>query len=112
MTEYVRKVDIADIDKGGQEKGLWSEKWLVSVLSGAGEAGKMEVKAQFVELELGLEPSQDSQEAKGKQEYSGNWELNLGEIASLKAIELEALHEKYYMTKEARIKLLENSSRQ
>ena len=29
-----------------------------------------------------------------------------GEIASLKAMELEALHEEYYMAKEARIELL------
>ena len=36
-----------------------------------------------------------------------NWGAELeGEIASLKAMELEALYEKSYMTKEARIKLL------
>ncbi len=109
MTEYVRKVDIADIDKGGQEKGLAVREVAgISPLSGAGEAGKMEVKAQFVELRAkGWSYLKIAKKLKVSKNTLANWGAELeGEIASLKAIELEALHEKYYMTKEARIKLL------
>ena len=51
MSEYVRKDGIADIEVSGGEHGLIRQEEAGSrPLALAGEAGKMEVKSQFIEL--------------------------------------------------------------
>jgi len=72
------------------------------------EAGKLELKSQFIELRAkGWSYVKISRKLKVSKNTLANWGAEMeGEIASLKAMELEALHEKYYMTKEARIELL------
>jgi orotate phosphoribosyltransferase-like protein len=72
------------------------------------EPGKMELKSQFIDLRAkGLSFQKISRRLKVSKSTLANWSVELeGEIASLRAMELEALYEKYYLTKEARIKLL------
>lgn len=72
------------------------------------EPGKLELKSQFMDLRAkGWSYVRISRKLKVSKSTLANWSTELeGEIASLKAIELEALYEKYYLTKEARIKLL------
>jgi transcriptional regulator with XRE-family HTH domain len=72
------------------------------------EPGKLELKSQFIDLRAkGWSYSRIARKLKVSKNTLANWSSELeGEIASLKAMELEALYEKYYLTKEARIKLL------
>ena len=109
MSEYVRKDGITDIENPIQEHGLTvREEAGIRPLAVAGEAGKLEVKAQFVELRAkGWSYLKISRKLKVSKNTLANWGAELeGEIASLKAMEMEALHEKYFMNKEARIRLL------
>lgn len=109
MSEYVRKEGIADIELEEKNKALTvKEETGIRPLSEAGEAGKLELKSQFVELRAkGWSYVKISRRLKVSKNTLANWGAELeGEIASLKAMELEALYEKSYMTKEARIKLL------
>ena len=77
-------------------------------LSEAGEAGKLELKSQFVELRAkGWSYVKISRRLKVSKNTLTSWGAELeGEIASLTAMELEALYERSYMSKEARIRLL------
>ena len=70
--------------------------------------GRHELKTQFIELRAkGLSYQKISKRLKVSKSTLANWSAELeGEIASLRAMELEALYERYYLTKEARIKLL------
>lgn len=72
------------------------------------DPGRMELKNQFIELRAkGLSYQKIARRLKVSKSTLANWSTDLeGEIASLRAMELEALYEKYYLTKEARIKLL------
>lgn len=109
MTGYVHKEGITDIDKEGKEGSLvLREEASIRPLSQDGEAGKLELKSQFIELRAkGWSYVKISRKLKVSKNTLANWGAELeGEIASLKAMELEALYEKSYMTKEARIKLL------
>jgi len=109
MSEYVRKDGIADIENLNRKDALITQEEAVSrPLALAGDAGKLEVKAQFIELRAkGWSYVKIARKLKVSKNTLANWGAELeGEIASLKAMELEALYEKSYMTKEARIKLL------
>ena len=109
MSEYVRKDGIADIEVSGGEHGLIRQEEAGSrPLALAGEAGKMEVKSQFIELRAkGWSYVKIARKLKVSKNTLANWGAELeGEIASLKAMELEALYERSYMSKEARIRLL------
>jgi transposase len=109
MSEYVRKDGIADIESEEKNKALTvKEETGIRPLSEAGESGKLELKSQFVELRAkGWSYVKIARRLKVSKNTLTNWGAELeGEIASLKAIEMEALHEKYFMNKEARIRLL------
>jgi len=109
MSEYVCKDGIADIESEEKNKALTvKEETGIRPLSEAGESGKLELKSQFVELRAkGWSYVKISRRLKVSKNTLTNWGAELeGEIASLKAIEMEALHEKYFMNKEARIHLL------
>ena len=109
MREYVCKDGIADIENTSQEQGLTvREEARIRPLAEAGEAGKLEIKSQFIELRAkGWSYVKIARKLKVSKNTLANWGAELeGEIASLKAMELEALYEKSYMTKEARIRLL------
>ena len=109
MSEYVRKDGIADIENLNRKDALITQEEAVSrPLALAGDAGKMEIKSQFVELRAkGWSYLKIARKLKVSKNTLASWGAELdGDIASLKAIEMEALHEKYFMTKEARIHLL------
>ena len=109
MSEYVRKDGIADIELEEKNKALTvKEETGIRPLSEAGEAGKLELKSQFVELRAkGWSYVKIARKLKVSKNTLANWGAELeGEIASLKAMEMEALHEKYFMNKESRIRLL------
>jgi transposase len=109
MSEHVRKDGIADIESEEKNKALTvKEETGIRPLSEAGESGKLELKSQFVELRAkGWSYVKIARRLKVSKNTLTNWGAELeGEIASLKAIEMEALHEKYFMNKEARIRLL------
>ena len=109
MSEHVRKDGIADIENLNRKDALITQEEAVSrPLALAGDAGKLEVKSQFIELRAkGWSYLKIARKLKVSKNTLANWGAELeGEIASLKAMELEALYEKSYMTKEARIKLL------
>ena len=109
MSEHVRKDGIADIEGLNGKDGLITQEEAVSrPLALAGDAGKLEIKPQFVELRAkGWSYVKIARKLKVSKNTLANWGAELeGEIASLKAMELEALYEKSYMTKEARIRLL------
>jgi len=109
MREYVCKDGIADIENTSQEQGLTvREEARIRPLAEAGEAGKLEVKSQFIELRAkGWSYLKISRRLKVSKNTLASWGAELeGAIASLRAMEMEALHEKYFMTKEARIQLL------
>ena len=109
MSEYVRKDGIADIELEEKNKALTVKgETGIRPLSEAGEAGKLELKSQFVELRAkGWSYVKISRRLKVSKNTLTNWGAELeGEIASLKAMEMEALHEKYFMNKESRIRLL------
>jgi len=109
MSEHVRKDGIADIESEENNKALAVRgETGIRPLSEAGEAGKMEIKSQFVELRAkGWSYLKIARKLKVSKNTLANWGAELeGEIASLKAMELEALYERSYMSKEARIRLL------
>lgn len=91
---YVRKDGITDIESGH--------------LDGLDEAGKNELKAQFIELRAkGWSYRKLARRLKVSKSTLSNWSIELEEeIASLKAMELEALAEQFYLLKEGRIRLL------
>jgi hypothetical protein len=70
--------------------------------------GKHELKSQFVELRArGLSYAKIAKRLKVAKATLTNWSQKFeAEIASLKAMELEALYESYHLLKEGRIKLL------
>ncbi len=72
------------------------------------DQGKQELKTQFVELRArGLSYAKIAQKLKVAKATLTNWSQEFeAEIASLKAMELEALYESYQLLKEGRIKLL------
>jgi hypothetical protein len=72
------------------------------------DQGKQELKTQFVELRArGLSYAKIAKELKVAKATLTNWSQEFeAEIASLKAMELEALYESYHLLKEGRIKLL------
>ena len=109
MSEHVRKDGIADIENLNRKDALITQEEAVSrPLALAGDAGKLEVKSQFIELRAkGWSYVKIARKLKVSKNTLANWGAELeGNIASLKAIEMEALHEKYFMNKEARIQLL------
>ncbi len=72
------------------------------------DTGRLELKDQFIELRAkGLSYQKISRRLKVSKSTLANWSTELeGEIASLRAMELEALYERYFLAKEGRIKLL------
>ena len=70
--------------------------------------GKVELKHQFIELRAkGWSYSRIARKLKVSKSTLSNWRSEMeAEIASLRAMELDALYERYYMSKEARIKQL------
>lgn len=109
MSEYVRKDGIADIEGLNGKHGLITQEEAVSrPLALAGDAGKLEVKSQFIELRAkGWSYLKIARKLKVSKNTLASWGAELdGDIANLRAVEMEALHEKYFMTKEARIQLL------
>ena len=109
MSEHVRKDGIAAIQLEEKNKALTvKEETGIRPLSEAGEAGKLELKSQFVELRAkGWSYVKIARRLKVSKNTLTSWGAELeGEIASLKAMEMEALHEKYFMNKESRIRLL------
>lgn len=72
------------------------------------EPGRLELKSQFIELRAkGWSYVKISKKLKVSKATLSNWRAELeGEIASLKAMELEALYERYFLAKEGRIRLL------
>ena len=109
MSEYVRKDGIADIENLNRKDALITQEEAVSrPLALAGDAGKLEVKSQFIELRAkGWSYLKIARKLKVSKNTLASWGAELdGDIASLRAVEMEALHEKYFMTKEARIQLL------
>lgn len=72
------------------------------------EPGKLELKSQFVELRAkGWSYIRISKKLKVSKATLSNWRQELEtEIASLRAMELEALYERYFLAKEGRITLL------
>ena len=72
------------------------------------QPGKLELKSDFVELRAkGWSYARIARKLKVSKTTLANWGSELeAEIASLKAMELEALYERYFLAKEGRIKLL------
>lgn len=72
------------------------------------ELGRAELQGQFVELRAkGYSYSKIAKRLRISKGTLANWNQELeAEIASLKAMELEALQEQYYLLKEGRIRLL------
>lgn len=72
------------------------------------QPGKLELKSQFVELRAkGWSYIRISKKLKVSKATLSNWRQELEtEIASLRAMELEALYERYFLAKEGRITLL------
>lgn len=72
------------------------------------QAGKLELKDQFIQLRAkGWSYARISRKLKVSKSTLSNWRQELeAEIASLRAMELEALYERYFLAKEGRIKLL------
>jgi hypothetical protein len=70
--------------------------------------GRTELKAEFVHLRaLGLSYAKIADRLGVAKSTLANWNANLeGEIASARAIELEALQEQYCLLREGRIRLL------
>lgn len=97
---YVCKEGIADIDIEPEEE--------LSLTISRETAGKLEIKSQFVDLRAkGWSYRRIARRLKVSKSTLANWSQELKEeIASLKAIELEALQEQYFLLREGRIKLL------
>jgi len=72
------------------------------------EPGRIELKYQFVELRAkGWSYARIARKLKVSKSTLSNWRAELeADIASLRAMELDALYERYYMLKEGRIKQL------
>jgi len=70
--------------------------------------GKNELKDQFIDLRArGWSYAKIARKLKVSKSTLANWSVELeAQIASLRAIELDSLYEKYYLAKEARIRLL------
>lgn len=75
---------------------------------GLQESSKLELQQEFIELRAkGWSYAKIARRLKVAKGTLSNWAAELEEeIASLKAMELEALYERYFLLKEARIKLL------
>ena len=75
---------------------------------GLQQAGKVELKQQFVELRAkGWSLRKIERKLKVSKSTLANWSQEMEEqIASLMAMELEALYESHFLTKEARVKAL------
>lgn len=88
---YVRKEGITDIETEPLE-----------------ELGKLDLKLQFVAYRAkGWSYAKISRKLRVSKGTLANWSQELEEeIASLKAMELEALFESYFLLKEARVRLL------
>ena len=96
LARYVRKVCITDIERGLDEE-----------LKGLDQAGRLELKQAFVQYRSrGWSLRKIAKRLRVSRSTLSNWQAELEEIASLKAIELEALFESYYVSKEGRIRLL------
>ena len=98
---YVHKVGITDIEKEGSGDGSRAS-------SGLQEAGRIELQLQFAEYRAkGWSLRKIERKLKVSKSALANWDRELEEeIASLKAMELEALYESYFLAKESRIKAL------
>ena len=77
-------------------------------LRGLQVAGRVELQEQFIEYRAkGWSFAKIARKLKVAKGTLANWSRELEEeIASLKAMELEALYERYYLLREGRIKLL------
>jgi transposase len=97
LAVYVHKVCITDIEEEQDEE-----------LKGLDLAGRLELKQAFVQYRAkGWSLRKIARKLKVSRSTLSNWQAELEEeIASLKAIELEALYETYYASKEARVRLL------
>jgi hypothetical protein len=75
---------------------------------GALPEGKLDIKNKFIELRAkGLSIRKISEQLRHSPQTCLNWQGELEEeIAKLKALELEALYEKYHLLKEHRVMLL------
>ena len=75
---------------------------------GANGAGKLEIRHDFIELRAkGWSLRKAANKLKISKSTAANWQAELEEeIASAKAIELEALYERAYLAKEQRIRML------
>ena len=98
---YVHKEGITDIEKEGSRDGSRPS-------SGLQEAGRIELQQSFVEYRAkGWSLRKIERKLKVSKSALANWDRELEEeIASLKAMELEALYESYFLAKESRIKAL------
>ena len=77
-----------------------------SALTALEAPGKQELKSEFIELRAkGWSYIRIASRLKVSKSTLSNWRAELeNEIASLKAMELEALYEEYFLVKEGRIK--------
>lgn len=101
---YVCKEAIADIEEEPEEE-------LLEDSSGrplSADPGKVELRVLFVQLRAkGYSFSKIARRLKISKTTLASWSKELDEeIASLKAMELEALQEQYFLLKEGRIRLL------
>ena len=98
---YVHKGGITDIEERGSRDGSRAS-------SGLQSAGRIELQQSFVEYRAkGWSLRKIERKLKVSKSALANWDRELEEeIASLKAMELEALYESYFLAKEARIKAL------
>jgi ABC-type phosphate transport system auxiliary subunit len=99
---HVRKGRIADIDKG---RDLAPEEGKKAAPK---DRGRAELKAAFIEARAkGLSYTTIAADLRVSKSTLANWSQELeAEIASLKAMELEALYEQFYLLKEGRLRLL------
>jgi len=97
LARYVHKVCITDIETGQEE-----------TLKGLDQAGRLELQQAFVQYRArGWSLRKIARKLRISRTTLSNWQAELEEeIASLKAIELEALFEQFYISKEARVRLL------
>ena len=72
------------------------------------EPGRIELQHQFIELRAkGWSYSRIARKLKVSKSTLSNWRAALeADIASLRAMELDALYERYFMLKEGRIRLI------
>jgi len=98
---YVCKGGITDIEEGDSGTPLAAPEWLQ-------QAGRVEMQQQFIELRAkGWSLRKIERRLKVSKSALANWSQELEEeIASLKAMELEALYESHFLTKQTRIMAL------